>query len=414
MKLYPHQIEALEAVKLFNRCAFYADMGLGKTFMGSEKANSFSQKILVVCQKSKIQDWIDHFTEYYGMDVFDLTVKKQLPQYLAMIGKCVGVINYDLVYRRKELETMNDFTLMLDESSIIQNETTKRAKFILKMHAANVILISGTPISGKYEFLWSQIHLLGWPISKNLYWQQYIITEWVDQGGFMVPRVAGYRNVDRLKEKLAEYGAVFQKSEEVFDLPDQIFQDIRMPTTKEYRKFQKEKIITVDGKELVGDTSLTAMLYERMLCGSYNQNKLDAFRDLLESTNGRLIVFYNFNAELDALRAIANDLNRPHGAVNGDERNLKPYEEAENSITFVQYQAGSKGLNLQLANRVVYFTPTLSCENWMQSQKRIHRIGQDKTCFYYRLTCRNSIEERIYASLQRGVDYTDKLFEKEG
>ena len=40
----------------------------------------------------------------------------------------------------------------------------------------------------------------------------------------------------------------------------------------------KKRIITIDGKELVGDTALTRRLYARMLCGQYNKEKLQAFR----------------------------------------------------------------------------------------------------------------------------------------
>ena len=48
----------------------------------------------------------------------------------------------------------------------------------------------------------------------------------------------------------------------------------------------------------------------------------------------------------------------------------------------------------------------------MQSKKRIHRIGQDKPCFYYKIIAENTIEEDIYNSLERGEDFTDYLFKE--
>ena len=71
------------------------------------------------------------------------------------------------------------------------------------------------------------------------------------------------------------------------------------------------------------------------------------------------------------------------------------------------------GLNLQKANKIVYFTPPLSSGLFEQAKKRIHRIGQEKTCFYYYLTCKGSIEEKIYAALAMRKDYTERLFENE-
>ena len=99
--------------------------------------------------------------------------------------------------------------------------------------------------------------------------------------------------------------------------------------------------------------------------------------------------------------------------VNGQCRDLEAYETEGNSVTFVQYQAGAMGLNLQKANKIIYFTLPLgkgSCDLWEQSKKRIHRIGQKKPCFYYYLLVRGSFEEKNLAALQEGKELTDELF----
>ena len=109
-------------------------------------------------------------------------------------------------------------------------------------------------------------------------------------------------------------------------------------------------------------------------------------------------------------RELAKAEDRPLSIVNGSEKNLTAYEQHEDSITAIQIQAGSMGLNLQGANKIVYFTPPLSSEMFEQSKKRTHRIGQTKTCFYYYLTCSNSIEEKIYENLAKRRDYSNELF----
>lgn len=427
MKLFEHQAKELEATKDLNKVAYYHDMGLGKTFTGAEKMMRLGARVnLVICQKSKVDDWCDHFRNIMKFDwVYDMTNKNEFTCFCEHLTDGLGltiygVINYELAFRRPELLNLKDFTLMLDESSMIQNETAKRSKFILKMQPKNIILLSGTPTAGKYEKLWSQLHLLGWKISKELFWRQYIDVEYLDDEGFPIKVVRGYKNVERLKSKMRQYGCRFLKTEEVFDLPDQVNNTIKIQTTKEYRKFRKpaEKggcIVKINDREFVGDTTLTKMLYERMLCGSYNESKIQAFCDLVESTNDRLIVFYNFDEELQALEDIVLDgeLRRPFSIVNGKIKNLHAYEVADNSITFIQYQAGAMGLNLQKANKIVYFTPPLSSELFEQSKKRTHRIGQTKTCFYYYLVCKNSIEEKIYRTLAMRKDYTDALFKED-
>ena len=398
-------------------------MGLGKTFVGSEKAMNLGIDILLVCQKSKIDDWKHHFFEYYidklkcdesGAWCYDLTTSSGMDMFIHSRYKIkIGIINYELAWRRPELLNLKDFTLMLDESSLIQNEKAKRSKFVLKLQPENVILLSGTPVSGKYENLWTQANLLGWNLSKKVYGQHYVNWETIDVGGVPIKTVNKedpYKNIERLKNKFREHGAIFMKTEECFELPKQSFIDIKVDSSKEYRKFKRSRIVTVCGEELVGDTKLVQMLCERKLCGMYSQEKLQAFKDLAESTGDRLIVFYNFNDELCSLKKVAEELERPISEVNGKVKDLEAYETESNSITFIQYQAGAMGLNLQKANKIIYFTPTLKCEDWMQSQKRIHRIGQNEHCFYYKLIVKNSVEEDIYKSLEMGVDFTDELF----
>jgi SNF2 family DNA or RNA helicase len=382
--------------------------------------NQLNAKVnLVICQKSKIDDWVDHFKKHYPHFVYDLTDKKELEKFISyrfddFNKNIVGVINYDLIFRRSELLRLKDFTLMLDESSLVQNENSKRSRFILKkLNPTNVILLSGTPTGGKYENLWSQCRLLGWKISKDAFWSTYVNFHWDDSEGFPRKVVDGYKNVERLKRKLREHGAIFMKSEEVFDLPAQIDSEIYIRTIPEYNKFRKNSIISFQNIEFVGDTVLTKMLYERVLCGWCSKDKFSALKDLLESTDDRVIIFYNFNDELELLRDLCLTLERPMSIICGHIKDLSKYEKFENSVTLIQYQAGAMGLNLQKSNKIVYFTPPLSSELFEQSKKRIHRIGQERTCFYYYMICRNSIEEKIYRTLAMRKDYTEALFEYE-
>lgn len=447
LNFMPHQNRVLNQTEPFNRVAYYLDMGLGKTFVGAEKMYLLNNAVnLVVCQKSKVDDWVQHFTEYYpDYSVFDLTYKSQATTFRNMIDtekyndygfQIVGVVNYDLAFRRGWLLDLHNFTLMLDESSLISNENAKRSKFILKMKPESVVLLSGTPTAGKYERLWSQVQLLGWGIPKKAFWSSYVDTKWVENGdGFRREVIVGYKHVGHLKKKLAEHGAVFMKTSEVLGLPEQIEQKIMFKATKEYQYFIKNSYLMLDTRnmvpfrddsdfygtdvsprvELVGDNSLTKTLYARQLCGQYHKEKLEGFRDLIQSTEDRMIVFYNFTAEYEAMKAIAERFERPVSVVRGGEDNRAAYEHFDNSITFIQYQAGAMGGNFQKANKVIYFTLPLgkgSCSLWEQSKKRVHRIGQSSTCLYYYLLVEGSIEEKNLAALKEGKELTDELFKE--
>ena len=438
--LFQHQQQALDLTEGHNRCAYYLDMGLGKTFVGSEKMKELNTRInLVVCQCSKVPDWIEHFQTYYTRNcVFDLTNQKTFKWFMEQV-QCevptlmIGVINYELTFRRKILKTLSGFTLMLDESSLIQNENAKRSKFILGLKPDNVILLSGTPTGGKYEKLWSQCQLLGWKISKELFWKQYIQTEWVETDGFWRQQITGYKNVDRLKMKLAEHGAVFMTTEQAgISLPKRNWIKVKTRPSPLYWKFWNDRYIAIDSanlgefeldadfygsnahceRELIGNTSLTRRLYARHRCFRCGFGGYKAFRELVESTEDRLLVFYNFTEEMERMKGIVKAMNRPVSILSGEVKDLGAYNFHSNSVTFIQYQAGAMGGNFQKANKIIYFSLPQGWELWEQSQKRIHRIGQDRPCFYYWMICPGTVEEDIYSALQMRKDYNDELFRK--
>lgn len=445
MKLYPHQIDVLKRTEHLNHVAYYLDMGLGKTFVGSEKMRQLAAKVnLIICQKSKIADWITHFEEQYNAEIYDLTNTGGMKCFLSYAGMAktgsaiiYGVINYELAWRRKQLLQLENFTLLLDESSLIQNDAAKQSKFILKLRPTNVILLSGTPTAGKYENLWTQAQLLGWDIKKQTYENQYVNYDLVDYGAGFKVRVVNkehpYKNVERLKRKFKDHGAVFMKTADVMDLPEQNFIVIDVKKPKIYAEFMKNSYLMLDlinltefhddsdfyGKdvtpriELIGSTSLTRRLYARQLASQYNKNKRQAIVDLISSTQDRLIIFYNFNSELELLKAICKAQNRPVSEINGAVKNLYAYQHKSNSVTLVQYQTGAMGINLQLANKVIYFSLPERSELFEQSKKRVHRIGQQHPCFYYLPLTAGSVDKLIYETLLKRQDFTDELFRKE-
>lgn len=427
----PHQIEVLDHLEKYDHAGVFLDMGLGKTFIGAEMVyfNAGEEgKNLLVCPISGIDMWLDHFKEFYGddFDIYNLRDPQQYIQFTstnAVIYPYIGIVNYDLVFRRKELSKMRFNCVCLDESSIIKNSAwkklSKRAEFFIDLEQSDHapkhwVELSGTPTDGKYEKLVSQVNLLGWKIDEERFWKHYVDYEVEWDEGHPIVTVNGYKNTDRLKRKLAEIGCVFMKSEDVLDLPKQNDVWHYTQASPEYRKFRSQELVEMpDGEEIVGDTTLKKLLYSRMLCGHKSLFKLDMMRDILDSTSKRLIVFYSFNGELEALMKLCVEYERPISQYNGHMKALYSYENHDNSVTLVQYQSGSKLLNLQLANQIVYFTPPLSSEDFEQSKKRIHRIGQEQPCFYHYLVCKGTIEESIYERLALLKDYTDDLFENE-
>lgn len=137
INLFQHQQQALDETEGKNRVAYYLDMGLGKTFVGSEKALKLNSRVnLLVCQCSKVQDWIEHMTENYAMNhcwmIYDMTKKNEFDWFMKAAME-VDTINlsFDLYYQREwswddvsayVTEAINGYFLELAQSWADQNE----------------------------------------------------------------------------------------------------------------------------------------------------------------------------------------------------------------------------------------------------------------------------------------------------
>jgi SNF2 family DNA or RNA helicase len=420
MDLFAYQQAALDRVEGKRRCAFYHDMGLGKTFTGAAKLIGMGCAVnLVVCQKSKIGDWLDHLRNVEHVKAYDLTTGgAAMFRELAVFNspfQIFGVVNYDLLFRR-DWSYLNDYGLMFDESSLLQNATSKRTKAAMKLagKADTLVLLSGTPVDGKYERLWTQLRMLGWRIDEKLFWRQYVKSETTMREGFPITKVTGYKNEERLVRKMKGLGCDFLKTDDVIDLPDQRFIRIDVPMSEYYRKFAKTNVIMAFGRDFVGDTVFGDLTAKRQLAAAYSPAKIEAFGDLLSSTSKRLVVFYNFDVELEGLTEELAKRGRPYGVLNGKKHDLSSFFDTDDGVALIQYQSGAMGVNLQQADTCVYFSPPLASSLFEQSKKRIHRVGQDKPCTYYELVSKGTVEEKIYDTLAMRRDYTEKLFEMGG
>ncbi|HHX2837077.1 TPA: SNF2-related protein [Staphylococcus aureus] len=410
IKLYAHQQKALDMTEQHNKVAYYLDMGLGKTFVGSEKLWELNTPYnLVVCQKSKITDWYQHFKDYYSDDYEIIIFDKQRIENIK--PNSILIINYEKAIARPELKKLKKFTLLLDESQYIKNPKSKRTKLIVnELNPDNIILLTGTPIDGKYEELITQIHLLGWKIKESMFLSHYTNRQWDENE--MKYKIIGYKNIDRLKKKLRQYGCVFMKTEEVFDLPTQTNIFLKPKKTKEYDEFIKEGIVTLSDRKLIAETASVGNMNARLLCTAFNQNKLVMLKELIESTEDRLIIFYQYNLEKEAIENIVDELSKPISYINGEIVDKKSYENCKNSVTLVQYQSGSFGHNLQKANKIIFFGLPNRVSYFEQSKKRTHRIGQERPCFYYYMLTLGTYEWKNYQTLVDGKDYNDELFKE--
>jgi hypothetical protein len=119
----------------------------------------------------------------------------------------------------------------------------------------------------------------------------------------------------------------------------------------------------------------------------------------------RLIVFYNFDYELDMLRWLGDKTTVAEW--NGHRK--QPVPDTDEWIYLVQYASGGEGWNCTATNAMVLYSLTYSYKNYIQSQGRIDRLNTEYTdLYYYILTSSAYVDNVVMKALQNKKSFNEK------
>lgn len=135
-------------------------------------------------------------------------------------------------------------------------------------------------------------------------------------------------------------------------------------------------------------------------------SRLEAIKDLA-TKHPRLIVFYNFNYELDALRTLREELDIPLAEWNGHKH--QPIPEGDRWIYLVQYTAGAEGWNCITTDAIAFYSLNYSYKVFEQAQGRIDRLNTPYTDLYYYIVRSGAmIDQAIMKSLAGKKSFNEK------
>jgi len=140
------------------------------------------------------------------------------------------------------------------------------------------------------------------------------------------------------------------------------------------------------------------MLVLRQVVNS-DPSRLNTVLDLLMEKHPKIVIFYNFNYELEILRRLGDRLDISIAEWNGHKHEEIP---TSNSwVYLVQYVAGSESWNCVETDTIVFYSLTYSYKNWEQAHGRIDRLNTPfSDLFYYTLKSKSGIDAAIWRSLK--------------
>ena len=501
-KLFPFQKKIVDDLKSKQSYGLFLDMGLGKTItaLALAEANNCT-KIIVVTLKDKALEtentngsWLYWSKEYdIPLDKYNVKTVKKI-DYNTENGQII-VVNYQALFTARTEEYMHskpkkiikikdtfmDFiknskadniALIIDESHMIKNADSARSKCIkmlndyCKIYAKKsyLYLLSGTPFSVGFIDMHNQLSLLGCTMSKTKFKDKFCIMGHVPSLKEWEQPIVGYKNEDEFYDLVHQYGLTI-KSDEVVDLPEQIFINHTLPATIDFnmlvseqvrgniiesylakRNIEVEDISIYKTKSKVNNPFYRNLDYPdfNYLCQTaagmylrarqisigfqgnaedsiwYNKDRLNQLRNLLENNEDNYVLFYNYTPELFELYNLCEELEYNIDIMCGQIKSTFFYDRFvsqtkeerltnKKNIILMNFDSGSAGGNYQLWNHCIIFS-TPVYKNWAQSLKRVHRIGSKEPVFYHVFYQENWVERRMKESLEQGVEYTDEMF----
>ena len=124
----------------------------------------------------------------------------------------------------------------------------------------------------------------------------------------------------------------------------------------------------------------------------------------------KVIVFYNFNYELDILRKLAQDNNIVSAEWNGHKHEVIP--ETDSWIYIVQYSSGAEGWNCIETNTIIFYSLNYSYRIMKQAAGRIDRLNTPfDILYYYELRSRASIDVMVTRALKNKKNFNERDYD---
>lgn len=392
-ELKPHQAEAVEQIK--NGSVVAGGVGVGKTFTalayfvtkvcGGTLDRSMPMtdpKKLIVITTAKKRDDLDWETE--GMHLGLFTDPK-----LSYSGREFIVDSWNNIKKYKEEK---DAFFIFDEQRLVGSGAWVKTFLEIAKHN-QWILLTATPADHWNDYL--PLFLAhGFFRNKTEFWDHHVVWKMVN-GRY--PKIKGYYGVSKLR-KLRDSILV--------DMPYERHTTRHLITVEvghDSEQFERvwKRRWNVYTEEPLTDSGEMHRVGRRVV--NSDESRLMAIQELGRK-HKRLIIFYNFDYELEMLRTLHTSMDIKVAEWNGHRH--EPVPDDDRWLYLVQYQAGAEGWNCTTTDAIVFYSLTYSHKIFEQSQGRIDRLDTEyEDLYYYILMSKSKIDKLIWRALSNKKNF---------
>jgi len=411
-----------------------------------------------------LPEYIQHHSAIYRSQM-NKEEEKQLCKTLEVTNTGLRIVaaNIEALVTQKGVSFVKNFLLafrtllVVDESSVIKSPKAQRTKNLLKLaiHAKYRRILTGTPVTQGPLDLYTQFSFLDQQILRTssfyAFRNRYAIMKEMRTAGRSFQTVVGYTNVEELTKLIEPYSYRVTK-QECLDLPEKLYSKRYVMLSQDqkrlYTSLKKEVVAEFNGMAMSAPLALTKLLRLQQIVGGFYQPdvelvmnedmeltgqtlqqppiaidkvnpRVESLIELLEETNGKVIIWARFRAEIaaisEAIRSVFGNSTvvEYHGGITNEQRSdgIRDFQSTKSTVRFFvgHVQAGGKGLTLHEATTVVYFSNDFSLENRLQSEDRCHRIGQKHNVTYVDMIAEGTLDEKIVTMLRNKKSIADLI-----
>ena len=433
---FKHQITTAAFLTLRERAFCFNEAGTGKTsaviwaadYLMTQKV---IKRVLVICPLSIMYS-------AWQADVFKTAMHRTVAVAYGDAKKRKKIINGDYEFViinydgvgivREDISKSGFDLIVVDEANAYKTTTTQRWKTLAKLLAPSTRLwmLTGTPASQSPLDAFGLARLVS-PAKVPRYF-----TSWRDQ--VMIPTTRFKwtpKNSSRQDVYTALQPAIRFTKSECLDLPPVMYQTRLVPLTpqasKYYTMLKTQLLIEAAGEEVSAVNAAAALSKLLQISGGavYTDKhdvvefdispRLNTLMEVIDETEHKVIIFVPFRHTIDVVARHLTSQGVTNEIINGDvparERAviINRYQTADlPRVLIIQPQAASHGVTLTAANTVVFWSPVMSVETYLQCIARIDRVGQKNSMTVVHLQG-SEVERKMYAMLQGKVDMHEKL-----